>query len=85
MPLTKTKIKHVKCKSSNVASFGYDEKSQVLEVKYKNSKTTEAPVTYQYSPVTKEQFEDLKKAESKGKWMHQNVRSNARIKTSKIG
>ena len=84
MPLTKRKLKHIKVKSSHVFSIAHDG-NDILEVTYKAVPGKHGEVTWQYKPITRAQYDSLMKAESKGKWLHLNVRKNERIKGSKIG
>jgi len=55
----------IKVNSSNVIAIGYDGKD--LHVQY-------AGGTYVYENVSRQLFEDLKKAESKGKFMNEFVK-----------
>lgn len=55
------------CDSSNIVTYGYKESDLSLWVVFKGNKV------YQYKGVTKEQFQDLHQAESKGKWVNINL------------
>ena len=55
----------IRVNSSNVQAIGYD--GQDLYVKYNSG-------TYRYIGVSKKLFEDLKNAESKGKFMNQFIK-----------
>lgn len=55
----------IKVNSSNVIAIGHD--SNDLYVEY-------ASGTYVYENVSKELFEELKKAESKGRFMSENIK-----------
>lgn len=55
------------CDSSNIVTYGYKESAHSLWVVFKGNKV------YQYKGVTKEQFQDLHQAESKGKWVNINL------------
>lgn len=55
------------CDSSNIVTYGYKESDHSLWVVFKGNKV------YQYKGVTKEQFQDLHHAESKGKWVNINL------------
>ena len=55
------------CESSNIVTYGYKESDLSLWVVFKGNKV------YQYKGVTKEQFQDLHQAESKGKWVNINL------------
>lgn len=55
------------CDSSNIVTYGYKKSDLSLWVVFKGNKV------YQYKGVTKEQFQDLHQAESKGKWVNTNL------------
>lgn len=55
------------CNSSNIVTYGYKESDLSLWVVFKGNKV------YQYKGITKEQFQDLHQAESKGKWVNVNL------------
>ena len=55
------------CDSSNIVTYGYKESDLSLWVVFKGNNV------YQYKGVTKEQFQDLHQAESKGKWVNINL------------
>lgn len=57
----------IKVNSSNVIAIGHDGKD--LYVEY-------ASGTYRYDNVSTKLFEDLKNAESKGKFMNQFIKNN---------
>lgn len=54
--------------SSNVASVGYDDATQTLEVEFHGG------AVYQYFDVPRTVFDGLMAADSKGGFMHQQVR-----------
>lgn len=54
--------------SSNIASLGYGEEAEVLEVHFLTGET------YQYEGVPKEVYEEFLAAPSKGKFFHASVR-----------
>jgi len=54
--------------SSNLASVGYDESNQILEIEFKHGSI------YQYSEVDKETYEELMSAESKGSYFNSCIR-----------
>lgn len=65
--------------SSNVEQIGYE--NGTLLVSFKNG------THYNYYDVPKQLFEDLKKAESKGKFLNENVKGKyeyAKLQVSKI-
>jgi hypothetical protein len=80
--IAKGKIKAIKVESSNIETIGHDGDS-TLEIKYLGKNGAQGP-TYRYSPVSEDQFEELKKAESKGKWVHEHIRKNERIGMKKM-
>lgn len=55
------------CESSNIMTYGYRESDSSLWVVFRNTKV------YQYKGITLDQFQDLHKAESKGKWVNANL------------
>ena len=57
----------IKVQSSNIQEIGYDGKD--LYVKYTSG-------TYRYANVSVKLFEELKNAESKGKFMNQFIKNN---------
>ena len=62
--------------SSNIASIGYDPKSLVMEIEFRNG------MIYQYFDVPQHAYEDLVNAASVGSHFHHNIRgqySYARI------
>lgn len=54
--------------SSNVASIGYDEPSQTLEVEFLNGSV------YQYYNVTQDVYTNLMQSSSKGGFLHQYIK-----------
>jgi hypothetical protein len=56
-------------KSSNIASVGYDEMQEVLQVEFKGGKT------YDYFDVPSVVHEEMMSSDSVGKYFHKNVRS----------
>lgn len=57
-------------KSSNVAAYGYDKKTQTLAIAFNHGGT------YHYSGVSAEAHEELTKAKSFGKHFLTNIRGN---------
>lgn len=55
--------------SSNMASVGYDEAAQTLEIEFTNG------AIYQYYNVTAMLFEQLMQAPSKGQFLHVYIRN----------
>ena len=62
-------------KSSDLVSVGYDEKSETLQIEFKNG-------IYQYSNVPKEIYSELIQAPSKGKYANKSIRD--KYPTNKI-
>lgn len=54
--------------SSNVASVGYDEDSETLEIEFKNG------AVYQYSCVPIDEYKAFISADSKGTYFHQHIK-----------
>lgn len=54
--------------SSNISAIGYDADSQTLEVEFKNG------AVYQYSGVPPIEHEGILYADSKGKYLHANIK-----------
>lgn len=55
--------------SSNIAAIGYDENSQSLEIEFTNG------AVYQYSSVPPSEYEGIMGADSKGKYLHANIKN----------
>jgi hypothetical protein len=60
-------VEHIAVESSMLISVAYDAKEQILEVKFKQWEV------YQYFEVPSNVFEELLKAESKGRYMRSYV------------
>jgi hypothetical protein len=58
--------------SSNVARISYEEKSSTLEVEFHNGSI------YQYYDVPEQIWEAFKAADSKGQFIHQNLKGQYR-------
>lgn len=72
-------IKFIACTSSNIEAFGFDKKRNTLWVLFKKN------LVYKYPNQTQESYEDLCKAESKGKWVNENlVKSKASCERYRI-
>ena len=65
-----------KVDSSNILSIGH--KDQYLTVEFKNHNI------YCYYPVTKDGYDELMKAESKGKYLNANIKSNENVTCQKL-
>jgi hypothetical protein len=55
--------------SSNISAIGYDEDSQILEVEFTNG------AVYHYSPVPAGEYEGFMGADSKGRYLHSNIKN----------
>jgi len=62
--------------SSQIVAIGHDQKTNTLAIQFWNKDQTPGGV-YHYDNFTTDQFEELKSAESIGKYFGQNVRKNA--------
>ena len=65
-------------KSSNLASIGYDEENNILEIEFKHGGI------YQYSKVPFNVYEELMNAMSHGTYFSANIRNNSSYKTKKL-
>ena len=61
------KVPFYACESSNIVCYGYQPKELALWIAFKGNKI------YRYPNITKEQFQDLQSADSKGKWVNANL------------
>lgn len=61
-------MKRIAVESSNLASVGYDEATKTLEIQFHSGGI------YQYSDVEKEVYDELMKAESKGRYFMSEIR-----------
>ncbi len=61
-------MKRKKVDSSNLASVGYDEEKQTLEIEFNHGGV------YQYFDVPKEEYEALMNADSLGSYFYHNIR-----------
>lgn len=55
--------------SSNIASIGYDEDNQILEIEFNDGSV------YQYSGVPSSDYDGIMNADSKGKYLHANIKN----------
>ena len=55
--------------SSDIASIGYDEDDQILEVEFNSGSV------YQYSGVPSSEYNGIMNADSKGKYLHANIKN----------
>jgi len=63
-------MKRQKVESSNLASIGYDEENEILEVEFKHGGI------YQYNGVPKDEYDSLMSADSHGKYFSANIRND---------
>ena len=59
--------------SSSIASIGYDESSETLEIEFLNGNV------YQYFDVPKRDYDGLMSASSNGQYLNQNIKGNYRF------
>ena len=64
--------------SSNIVSIGHDGKN-TLEIEFHRGGI------FQYSPVSADGYIQMQKAESIGKYFHQNIKDNDAISFTKVG
>ena len=65
--------------SSNINSIGFDEQTLTLEIEFYNLKV------YQYSPITREGYNQLMNADSINSYFSKNIRNNPDIKVTQVG
>lgn len=65
-------------KSSQIRSIGFEAPSQMLFVRFKNKKE------YTYGPVSQEQYNDFKNADSIGAYFHKNFKMNPVLRIKQI-
>jgi len=70
-------MKREKVKSSNLASIGYDETNNILEIEFNHSGI------YQYSNVPNDVYEGLMNASSHGTYFSAKIRNNNKFTTKK--
>jgi len=58
--------------SSNIASIGYDDASQTMEVEFLNGSV------YQYFDVPRNEYNGMMSASSHGQYLAQNIKGNYR-------
>jgi hypothetical protein len=62
------------CQSSNIEGYGYNPKKSQLWVIFKGKGQNIGGLKiYRYRNVSKDQFNELEAAESKGKWVNANL------------
>lgn len=66
--MRRNKMNRTPVKSSNLISVGFDKEFKTLEIEFHND-------TYQYLDVPEEVHNGLIKAESKGKYFHEKIKS----------
>lgn len=62
-------MERISVSSSNISAIGYDADSQTLEVKFTNG------AVYSYSSVPPGEYEGFINADSKGKYLHANIKN----------
>ncbi len=63
-------MKRITVESSNLASIGYDEKNEKLEIQFHSSGI------YKYDDVAKEIYDELMNAESKDRYFMSEIRGS---------
>ncbi len=69
-------MNRIQTQSSNIRSAGFED--GILEIEFKQGSV------YQYAPVSEKQYHDFLIAESKSKWINENIKKNSSIKFKKI-
>lgn len=67
-----------KVKSSNLEEVGYDKENKILYIRFIGGGL------YSYHPVSRGTFHRFQKAESKGKFFHQHIKSSDHYKVQKV-
>lgn len=62
-------MERIHVESSNVISIGYEEDSSTLEVEFNSG-------IYRYYDVPSYIYNELMRSDSKGSYLHQNIKSN---------
>lgn len=62
-------MERVAVSSSNISAIGYDADSEILEVEFTNG------AVYAYSGVRSGEYEGFMNADSKGKYLHANIKN----------
>jgi hypothetical protein len=62
-------MERISVSSSNISAIGYDPDSEVLEVEFTNG------AVYSYSGVPSGEYEGFINADSKGKYLHANIKN----------
>lgn len=65
-------------RSSNLASIGYDEENNILEIEFNHGGI------YQYSKVPFDVYEELMNVSSHGTCFSSNIKNNTNYKTKKL-
>lgn len=60
-------IKFNTCKSSNISAFGFDASKGDIWILFKRG------LIYKYEGQTPEKYQELRSADSKGKWVNENL------------
>jgi hypothetical protein len=66
-------MKHHFTDSTSIEYCSYDDKENVLTIKFVNGKQ------YSYSDVPKDKFDELKQAKSAGKYFQTKIRNNHKL------
>jgi len=66
--------KMIDVESANIKSIGYDEKLEILYVKFNTDSI------YSYYPVPNTMWKNFTSAKSKGAWFHNNIKFSSTIK-----
>lgn len=63
-----TIVERTPVSSSNIASIGYDEDNQILEIEFNDGSV------YQYSGVPSSEHDGIMRADSKGQYLNANIK-----------
>ena len=70
--------KLIPVKSSNITAIGYKGETETLVILFHSG------TTYTYQPIPDHMYQELMAAESIGKYFHQEIKSNIKIKCQRI-
>lgn len=67
--MRRTRVRRKAVTSTNLASVGYKKREKTLEIRFKSNGSV-----YQYKDVPEDVYNNLMSAESKGQFLHNNIR-----------
>lgn len=76
-------MKRLPVESSTIKSVGYDAKKSILEIEFKKRDGSFSAI-WQYSPISKDVYEEFVGSSSLGVYFHENIKSNASLTHNKV-